>query len=379
MKTKLILSVTTALMLATTLSADSINPKELKAIENADVPIHSYYGFDNPHYKISKKDLAYYKSVGLLPEHQILNKAVKKHSQKLAEAPQEVLQALDLTVDAMSVLEKGKTKAATVSLEAATKLFDTALKNNPQLKFIPVDVDVTVIEHGISLTQAEKIKKEALQLLQQDRTQDALDLLMLLRNQMSIDTSYLPMELYPVATRTALEALHQHKGAKTALEILLKGVDTIVHTQIVVPIPLLIAQEAIETAQKLAQKDDTKALKLLQVAKEQLALAHIEGYLPASADAYKSLTGELDKLMSKVKGGNAQKADYEKSRRGCSALVDHVAKEEAAALANPQIIEGDPHAKAKVEEANDKELFKTKIDREAFQKEVEKDLKDTVK
>ena len=380
MKTKLLLSVTAALMLAaTTLSADSINPKELKAIENADVPIHSYYGYDNAHYKISKQALAYYKATGLIPEHQIINKAVKKQSQKLAEAPQEVLQALDLTVDAMTALEKGKTKAATVSLEAATKLFDKALKANPKLKLVPVDTDVTVIEHGITLPDAQKIKADALKLLQNDHAQDALDMLTLLRNQITIDTSYLPMELYPIAAKTALKALHEGKGAKTALAVLLTGVDTIVHTQISIPISLLIAQEAIETAQKLAQKDDTKAAKLLALAKEQIELAHVEGYLPTSTEAYKALTAELEKLMAKVKAGTAKQADYEKSKTGCSALVDHVAQEEAAALANPYMIQGDPHAKAKIEEAGLKESFEAKMDKGKFQKEVEKDLKDTVK
>jgi hypothetical protein len=380
MKTKLMLSVVaTFLLTSTSLNASSIPPKELKAIENADVPIHSYYGFDNPHYKISKKTLAYYKSIGLIPEHQIINKAVKKHSQGLAEAPQEVAQALDLTVDAMDALEKGDTKAATVSLKAATKLFDTAIKNNPKLKLVPVDVAVDVTDHAITLTQAEKIKKDAMQLLQKDRTQEAIDLLMLLRNQITMDTAYLPMEFYPVATKTALQALKSGKSAKTALAILLDGVDTIVHTQITIPVSLLIAQEAIETAQHLTPKDKEKAGKLFDLAKEQLELAHVEGYLADSSAAYKSLMDELAKLTTKVKAGNAVAGDYENSKTGCSALIDSVAKEEASALANPYMIQGNPHAKAKVEEAQLKENFDAKMDRGKFEKEVQKDLKDTVK
>jgi len=41
--------------------------------------------------------------------------------------------------------------------------------------------------------------------------------------------------------------------------------------------------------------------------------------------------------------------------------------------------EGNPHAKAKVEEAEVKENFETKMDAGKFKKEVKKDLNDTVK
>ncbi len=380
MKTKIMFSITTALMLATTiLTADSIKPTELKMIKNADVPIHSFYGFDNAHYKVSKKELAYYNSLGLLPEHQIINKAVKKQGQKLTQSPMEILQALDLTDEAMASLEKDKTKSATIALKAASKLFDKALKNNQKLKFVPVDVSLSVLEHGITLTEAQKIKQKSLKLLENDQTQDAIDLLLLLRNQLTIDTAYLPMELYPIATKTALKALHQNKGAKVALKILLRGVDTIVHTKMTVPISLLISQEAITTAQELSKSRKDKETKLIQLAKEQLQLAHIEGYLPTSSNASKTLMSEIDKLITKSKKGNVQKTDYEKSKTAYATLIDSVAKEEATALAKPKMTEGNPRAKAKVEETGSKERFETKLDKENFKKEVEKDLKDTVK
>ena len=62
-----------------------------------------------------------------------------------------------------------------------------------------------------------------------------------------------------------------------------------------------------------------------------------------------------------------------------TAYADVVANEEAAALKNPAMTEGNPHAKAKVEETGLKENFKTKVDAGKFNKEVKKDLNDTVK
>lgn len=55
--------------------------------------------------------------------------------------------------------------------------------------------------------------------------------------------------------------------------------------------------------------------------------------------------------------------------------ADSVAKEEAAAEANPKVTEGEPAAKAKVEEAQEKENFDAKEQQEGFAKEAAADEK----
>jgi hypothetical protein len=59
-------------------------------------------------------------------------------------------------------------------------------------------------------------------------------------------------------------------------------------------------------------------------------------------------------------------------------LHDTVAVKAQKALQNPAALQGDPAARAKVEEANDKLKFEAKEKRNAFESEVKKDLKDTV-
>jgi predicted ATP-grasp superfamily ATP-dependent carboligase len=53
--------------------------------------------------------------------------------------------------------------------------------------------------------------------------------------------------------------------------------------------------------------------------------------------------------------------------------ADAVAKKEAAALANPKMTLGDVHAKAKIEEAQNKLLFESKINAQKFQQEALQD------
>ena len=56
-------------------------------------------------------------------------------------------------------------------------------------------------------------------------------------------------------------------------------------------------------------------------------------------------------------------------------LSDSVAKKDVAALANPQMTEGEHAAKAKVEEEREKKNFDTKMDRSNFKKEAAADEK----
>ncbi len=376
MQRRYILSIVAAAIVAvTSAGADNISPKELKAIENADVPIHSYYCYNNPAYKPSKKDLEYYRSIGLIKKNRMINKEIKKSSKSLTQTPAEILEAFAYTIDAMKALEKNDTKSAQKDLEEATQRFEKVLKANPALKLVPVAADVEVTDHPLTVSEAEKIKKDAQRLLQKNRTQDAIDLLLTLRNQITIDTTYLPMALYPVATKTALDTLKSGKDAKVALAILLEGIDTIVHAETVVPISLLVAQEAIETAHKLDQKEKEKAAKLLDLAQKELKLAEVEGYIAPDDPAYKMLVKEITSLQTKVSSGEAQQSDYAVSQSKMQGLIDSVAKEEKQALQNPHMTEGNPHAKAKVEETESKDEFEAKMDRLKFEKEAQQDEK----
>lgn len=62
-----------------------------------------------------------------------------------------------------------------------------------------------------------------------------------------------------------------------------------------------------------------------------------------------------------------------------SGMKDSVAKKEAAAISESAETSGSPAAKAEVEEAQEKSEFKTKMDREAFEKEAKHEMMETEK
>jgi len=324
MKKHIFLSVTAALFMAgsTALYAGTENPKELKAIEHADVPIHSFWAFGPSKDHLNKKQLEYFHSMGLIKKHDTIKKEIKHVVSKTAKAPEEVSQGLTATIKAMALLEKKDVKAAEAQLQKATTLFDKAMKKDPSLKLVPIDLDINVIDHAITLSDAKNIKKDALKLLKEDHPQETITLLTALKNQITATTTYLPMELYPMATQKALEELKTKKKADIALATLVEGIHTIVTTQIVIPVSVLVAQDAVDAASKLPKAKKNEAKKLLELAQKQLELAQYEGYLSNYSKEYKTLSSEIEKLKEKVGAGNIVEKDYDKLKSYFRTLSD---------------------------------------------------------
>lgn len=313
MKKNILLSAAAALLIGST-SLYATSNKELKAIEQADVPIHHFWAFGEAPDHLTKQQLEYLKSVGLLKKHAMLTKEVKKIVHKPSEASKEVTKGLVETLKAIATLEKKDTKSAEMHLKKASELFEKAIKKEPSLKQIPVDVDISLVAHTITLDDAKKIKKTAIKLLEENRPQETIDLLSALKNQITVTTTSIPMDLYPVATKEAYEALKKGKKPEVALQTLAAALNAIVTVEVVVPIPVLVAQSAILEASKLPKSKGKEAQKLLEIAQNRLDLAQYEGYLSKYDKEYKALSEEIKMLKKKVGEGSIIEKDYEKTK-----------------------------------------------------------------
>jgi len=308
--------------------------------------------------------------------------AIKAHHAATPKAPKEVLQALGDTVRAVQAIQHKDTKAAQKYLEEADKLFATALKQHPQLKFVPIEEMVLVNDVIITPQDAKRVVDGARELLKYYRTQAARDLLVPFKDEMDVLTSYLPMELYPAATKKALEALKKGK-VDQALGVLAEAFNTIVTVKTVIPIPLLAAQDFVRQAAALDKSKKEEALKLLEAAKAELQKAYYFGYTDKRSPAYKDLYDQIIALEKEIKGKNMVEKLYTHLKESFSKLIgkiysdmrDTVAAEEAKVMKKPQEAAGVPSAKASVEEVQNKERFEAKMKASDFGKEVEADLK----
>jgi len=320
---------------------------------------------------------------------------IQKHTQEQKKAPKEVAEAIQNTFMALQAIEKNDLKNAEKLLSEADKKFTEALQKDPSLDLLPLEETLMAYSYTGSSADIQAALDLSVQLIKAHDTQVARSLMMTLKDELDINIVSIPMKIYPIATKKALEAVK--KGDKKgALVALAEGFGMLVNTQIIIPTPLLAAQDLAIAASKLDKSKKEEAQKLLAAAQEELKRAELLGYTKKHDAAYKLIKEDIEKVQKEIKGKNVVEKLYEKLVNDFKKLVgdtrheqhkvqnrtqglkDTVATEAQRALQNPTSVKGEAAAKAKVEEANDKLQFEAKEKAGAFTSEVKKDLKDTV-
>jgi hypothetical protein len=189
-----------------------------------------------------------------------------------------------------------------------------------------------------------------------------------LKDELDINIISLPMQVYPASTKTALEALN--KGdKKAALSALAVGFSTLVHTKIVIPTPLLIAQDMIKDAANLDKSKKQEAHKLLDAAKEQLKRAYLLGYTSKHTKAYKELNAQIDAISKEIDGKNMVEKLYEKLKESFKSLIHDTRND--AVKSN--------EAKQQIKQFEQKEQKEAIQKASEFQTKAKEDMKKTIK
>lgn len=177
----------------------------------------------------------------------------QKTSDKRKEVVSEAVFALRETQDALKLLDEGKSKEALAAVERATGKLEIVLARDPKISLVPIEVRVVSSDIYGSLDAIKKAKKAAEKALKEGRVQDARNLLASLASETIISTTNIPLATYPGALKKAAKLIDENKPAeaKTALQAAL---DTMVVTDIVVPLPVVGAQINLEKAEELAKK-----------------------------------------------------------------------------------------------------------------------------
>jgi cellobiose-specific phosphotransferase system component IIA len=248
-----------------------------------------------------------------------INAALESHRQRMRQAPKEVVDGLNYTAKALKAMKKGDTKVARMSLEAATKLFNIALTNNPALDMVPVADSVEINDLVITPAEVSAAIKDAETALKEHHTQKARMLLMPLHEQMSIETQLLPMALYPDATKLALSKLKQGDKAG-AIAALHDGFEAMVTEEEVLPLPLLKAQAFADAASGLEKSRKKEALVLIAHAQDELENAVLLGYTAPDDVDYKMVKDQMAKVEKAVGVGKNSKNLFEELMHDFDAL-----------------------------------------------------------
>jgi hypothetical protein len=213
---------------------------------------------------------------------------------------QDAIAAVGLTGAAIKSIAANKKDEALASIERATGKINILLARNPASALIPVSADVVVIDTAPTAPKViDQIVERATDATKHRDLPIARILLASLVSELRIRTTSLPLATYPAALQQAAQLLDQGKN-QDAGKVLLTAVNTLVMVDHVIPLPLLLAQAAIDAANSQRQNKEI-ALTLLKTARNEANQSRLLGYLSSDSE-YKGLDDEISSLESALQG-----------------------------------------------------------------------------
>jgi len=329
-----VVSVITAMFLTVSLNADNLTDSVAKKAQEA-IDNPSKIDTKSAEENVSKVEKSMYNSAiydaqkfqrdALKDRNSMLKSSVAKETKieraKFKKISKEISQAFNKTVNAIRLITQNSIESASKELEEANRLFETILKKNPKLDLIPVENAITVKVLEGNSTTIKKALDRAKKDIEVYNTQEARTILLPMQDEMDILTVYIPMKIYPVAVKRALEALKDSKPQE-ALEILTQALGSKVINAIIIPLPLLVAHDLVETASKLDKSRKEDAIALLDTAKEELLKAYLLGYTKKHDKAYKELNEQIDALKKEILGKNNTEESYKSLNESFNRLLD---------------------------------------------------------
>ena len=256
----------------------------------------------------------------------VFNQEAQFHEDTLKNTPKEIIEAIKLVAQATRDIQVNKIDEAIKYLDKASEDFDKALKANPKLGFVPIAQSVQVKTFAGDSKIIAKALVIADKLIQKHATQDARDVLIPLQDEMDFTVQLLPMQSYPLVIKKASELLKK-KRVQDALMVLSEGFGTIVGATEIIPIPLMLAQDMIIEASKLAKDKKDEAIKLLDGAKEELKRAELLGYSQRHSLAYKALTTQINSIEKEIRGKNEPAKLYDELKKKFETLFKDIRAE----------------------------------------------------
>jgi YfdX protein len=266
-------------------------------------------------------------------QQQHLNPEVEKQRDEQKQLAQgtlnpEAMAAIDDTRKAIDAIASGDKDKAMSTIEDATGKINILLARNPATALLPVNVTVEVID------VAPLDDKEVKRLIAAGEAAVALHdfpaarvLLFNLTSELRVRTFNLPLASYPDALKQAAHLLDEGKNSD-ASGILQTALNTLAIVDHVTPVPLILAQAAVGTAQQIRQSDKAAAQALLTAASNQLKRCEELGYISSDSPDYKSLNREIADLQKQMTGTANTTALFERLKADIAGLLKKLSGKE---------------------------------------------------
>jgi len=250
-------------------------------------------------------------SQNLLRIKKSVNHEIKTQKENFKQASKEIMDGLNKSFLATRLLESNKVEKAKKSLKESIKLFETALKAEPKLGLLPIAQEINVHVFGGDAKSLQSYLDMTVDMLKKHNTQEARMRLMPLEDDMIIATQRLPIRDYLVSNKVALKSLEANKTDE-ALASLVTGMSLMEVDMVVIPIPLMVAENLIIDASSLDKFKRVEAQKLLSMAQDELEKAVLLGYTQKHTPEYKALFEGISAIQKEIKGKNVVEKLYDK-------------------------------------------------------------------
>jgi tetratricopeptide (TPR) repeat protein len=224
---------------------------------------------------------------------------------KLNEQAKLIEEAVKVIAETQQVLKLLAEKKTDEALKLLQKIDQQMAQLVQKYNLYRVPVDVTFVEFdGVNdLELAQRLNKAVKESVNANNFVTARQLLAVLRNEIDIQTTYMPLALYKEAVDLALNFLKQGK-VKAAVYALESALGTLEVEVTIIPKPILEAQMLVTDAEKIYKTDPQGALKLLERAIYDIKLTVALGYLP-NEKAAEPLLKKIETLMKAIKSNTA--------------------------------------------------------------------------
>ena len=261
-------------------------------------------------------------------EHKEVTKKVQEAKdnyieQKDKQIANEAVDAINMVVDVIEHLKAKKKEEALSTIEKVLGKLEVLIARDPNLQLVPVNVQEQIVDFPGTLDDIAAAKKEIIRFINEAEVQKARDIMLNLASELDIFVTALPIGTYPVAIKAIIPLIEVEKYNE-AIQLLTEALETLVLEKIVLPLPIMRAEQTIKQASELTKdKEDAKKeelQELLAYAKEQLLLAQALGYGKIHED-YKPLLEEIEKIETILKSEESTKDIFENLKEKLSSFM----------------------------------------------------------
>ncbi len=243
--------------------------------------------------------------------------------ERIKKVTDEAVEAINLVAKVVDLLDQKEKEKALEEIANVLGKLEVLVARDPNLQLVPVDVRESVVDFPGTVDDVEVAKAEVVALIKASEVQLARDIMLNLASELDIYVTALPIGTYPVVLKAIIPLIEQEKFDEAKM-LLIEALETLVIEKIVIPLPILRAEQAIIRANELANKENPnkdELKELLAYAKEQLQLAEALGYGKVEID-YKDLYEEIEKLEKILEGEESTKDIFETLKEKLSSIME---------------------------------------------------------